>query len=363
MTNFYPMHGRSKMVKEGMRTRDGHVIEWSAHLLEPRTLNIYSRPEPRIIHRDPATSGAALPSNLRFRDSPTWRLPVSFDRQRWWVTSANAYVPPSDPKAPTFAWNPLLPLSKQWSAIRTTSALVVDLLDDWTIHHAFHGVRSELEVGYSRLFERADHVFANAEGTLALAHRFGRSDAHLLLNGCDPERFSARSRAAGPLTVGYVGKIGRRVDLPLVLEAVRTLPHFRFVFVGPLLDGPLDSALMQAPNFEHRGDAHYRDVPAILEEFDLGWIPHQVGEGEVGGDVIKAYEYRAAGLPVLSTPIAGQRERALPGVTVLDRVEHVDYLEGYSGLERIPREPFRIPRELTWRFKAQAMLRSAGLVE
>ena len=52
------------------------------------------------------------------------------------------------------------------------------------------------------------------------------------------------------------------------------------------------------------GDRRVEDVPAYLAAFDVAWIPHRVGEGETGGDLMKKYEYWAAGRQVVTTAVA-----------------------------------------------------------
>jgi hypothetical protein len=107
------------------------------------------------------------------------------------------------------------------------------------------------------------------------------------------------------------------------------------------------------------GDVHYRNYPRLLSTWDIGWIPHRTGsEGEIGGDVIKLYEYRAAGLPTFMTPIEGAG-RGLPGVRVYRAAELASVLAEFVQCQlgsRIPREPTVIPQQLTWRSKATTML-------
>ncbi|WP_224786014.1 glycosyltransferase [Microbacterium caowuchunii] len=240
--------------------------------------------------------------------------------------------------------------------------VVLDLLDDWTVHFAFDTIKDEVDDAYRKAFANATHITANAEGTAALARRYGRDDVILLPNGCDPDRFSSSSKAQGRTTVGYVGKIGERVDLELVIDTAKALPDVRFVFAGPVLDAHYSPALASISNIELLGDVHYDDVPALLQSFDVGWVPHRVGRGEVGGDVIKTYEYRAAGLPALSTPIVGAGERGLSGVVTLDRSRHAAWIADRVLLgPRIPREEAPIPPEATWRNKATRILRLLGL--
>lgn len=238
----------------------------------------------------------------------------------------------------------------------------LDLLDDWTVHRGFQCIWSEAEEAYERLFSVAHSVSANSEGTLALAERFGRGDALLLPNGVDPERFSSVPLAQGPITVGYVGKIGRRLDSNLIATTIKAFPSVKFVFAGPVLERGYVDEVAKLPNVHMLGDVHYSSVPDLLSTFDIGWVPHDVENGQVGGDAIKIYEYRASGLPVVTTPIIGTRERPIDGVRVVNAIEQLDCLkELVSGVERVPREPMTIPPSMTWENKAQRILNSLML--
>lgn len=359
----YPMHGHRKLTMEGYRTRDGHFIEWfGRHFADVGTVQVHSRPEPagfdRLKSMRPGRRAPA-PPNVGFVDSSVFRLPNMRDRFRWWSDSA-AHYPQStvDPHTPAIMWNPFMAVSSVSGQLFTPERTTVfDLLDDWTIHYAFEGVRDAVDNAYRTLFDCVTHVTANAEGTLELAHRFGRTDAVLLPNGCDPERFSTESTASGPLRVGYIGKLGRRINDQLIVAACEALPEIEFLIAGPILDGDIDKKLARFSNCTLVGDIHYDDVPALMQTFDIGWVPHHVGEGEVGGDVIKTYEYRAAGLPVLSTPISGIRSRGLEAVTVLDASDHVAWLAAKLAehSERVPRAATPFPEDATWKRKSAAL--------
>lgn len=357
----FPMHGQMKLLAEGYRTRDGHLIEWFGRLNSNEgTVAVLSRPEPHVLR--PLTYRARLKppaANTRPFDSYSWAIPDISDRRRWWTQSRGSYMLPSgNTGIPAVVWNPLVGISNIWDELETGGRKIsVDLLDDWTLHYAFQSIRPQVEEAYKRIFDRADIVTANAEGTLALAHRFGRTDAVLLTNGCDPERFNPVSNASGRITVGYVGKIGKRVDLSLVQNCAAALPEVDFVFAGPILDKHYGPALGKLPNVKLLGDVHYDDVPKLLESFDIGWVPHNVGEFEVGGDVIKTYEYRAANLPVLSTPVAGAGQRDLGSVYVFPAEKHAAWLRGKTaGQTRIEREPGAIPKGHTWESKSKFIL-------
>lgn len=363
----FPMHGFSKMVEEGFRTRDAHLIEWMARLLPDGAVEVISRPEPRLLTMPRRIFRRSHESSLvplSDHSIETWRVPRPGDRRKWWVDSARHYEPPREAaSAPAVIWNPFVSVSNISSAVFNGSRLTIaDLLDDWTVHYAFAGIRTEVENAYKRLFAQVEHVTANSEGTAALARRFGRTDVELITNGVDPERFDTRSFATGQMTVGYVGKIGHRIDLQLVCDAARALPTVRFVFAGPILDPGYREPLSAEPNIDLLGDVHYDKVPSLLATFDVGWVPHRVGEFEVGGDVLKTYEYRAAGLSVLTTPVQGAGKRGLGAVAVADARDHVRLLgEMAARGPRIPRDVTSIPKEHTWEAKARLILSMAGI--
>ena len=362
----YPLHGQHKLSNHGYRTRDGHIIEWLGRFAAERAsiINVISRPEPLVLApfrriRGPVALGTVPVQTI------TWRVP-NLDPKQWWVRSAPAYPKVARfGQAPVVTWNPftaMAPIGRSPFSRGRTVAL--DLLDDWTVHYAFRSIRREVEDAYRHAFDSSSVVFANAEGTLALAHRFGRSDAQLITNGVDPDKFAVTPNAHGPLTIGYAGLIGNRLNAQLISDVCEALPHVRFVFAGPFVDAgsKYQKLLTNIPNVELVGDVYYGDLPALLATFDLGWVPHAVGEGELGGDAIKIYEYRAAGLQVLTTPIMGAGRVLSDGVHVIPAAEQVSWLiEATTGSERLDRVAADIPAELTWRFKAQRFAEALGL--
>lgn len=349
----FPMHGQSKLSSEGYRTRDGHIIEWLAKLNTTKPVAVISRPEPAPLAVRKNKNVAANTVDISTR---SWQVPDLRNRRRWWVKSASSY--PSlanvDPTLPAVAWNPFVALAPDVSnPFQGKRRVVFDLLDDWTVHFAFADIRDEVLEAYEAAFAKADVVTANAEGTLELAHRFGRDDAILLPNGVDPDRFSHREEPTGPLNVGYVGKIGKRVDLDCIVKTAQANPAVTFTFAGPILDEEYRAPLRSLPNLKLLGDVHYLEVPRLLQTFDIGWVPHRVGEGEVGGDVIKTYEYRAAGLPVLATPFAGVMERGFAELFVLDAQQHPQWIADIASRStRVPRVEENIPEPMTWESKA-----------
>ncbi|WIB26930.1 hypothetical protein [Curtobacterium sp. MCSS17_015] len=354
----YPMHGQTKLSAEGYRTRDGHVIEWLGRLVGD--VDVISRPEPIPTAFLPLR-GLPPAAGTRSIRSVAHTIPLSSDRRRWWPRATPSYprIPSSASSTPAIVWNPFTALAPEpRNPFHSGRVVLLDLLDDWTRHFAFATISREVERAYRAAFARADHVTANGEGTAALARRFGRDDVVLIPNGCDPDAFDPEPLAAGATVVGYVGKLGRRLDVDGVLATAAALPEVDFRFAGPILDPSWVAPLREMRNIALIGDVRYDRLAGLLQTFDVGWVPHRVGGGEVGGDVIKTYEYRAAGLPVLSTPIDGAGDRGVDGVHTASISAHAAIIGGWITDEgRVRRHPAQLPATVTWRNKTEILVR------
>lgn len=350
------MHGEMKLRAEGYRTRDAHLLEW---LARSRQITVVSRPEPfpriRVSLR---RARGASPERLTFVSPEVLAPSALWAGKRWWLTS-NRYLPPVDGPGVILAWNPMA--AAHYAKHAPQRRLVFDFLDDWLRHHSLESIHREVREAYALICDVADTVICNSEDTLARAHSMGRDDAILLPNGCDPERFTTESFATGDMPViGYAGKLGRRLDFDLIDHVVASLPGCRFVFAGPVMDRRTHRWFSARPNLEWLGDVHYLDYPLTLARFDVGWVPHDPGDGAVGGDAIKIYEYRATALPVVSTPIVGADR--LDGVRVATGggfVEALERIVAAARAGRVPREPLdEFPVEHTWQHKAEVVERS-----
>jgi glycosyltransferase involved in cell wall biosynthesis len=97
-----------------------------------------------------------------------------------------------------------------------------------------------------------------------------------------------------------------KLDFPLIAELARLRPSWSFALVGPV--GPGDprtdvSQLAAEPNVHLLGARAYRDLPAVLRAADAGLIPYAANQLTASIFPMKVYEYLAAGLPVVATPL------------------------------------------------------------
>ena len=165
---------------------------------------------------------------------------------------------------------------------------------------------------------RVDLVVATATGLAERARALGARHVLHLPNACDPAPFLT-GRGAEPEDLGgvgrpraiYAGAIDHWFDVELVAETARLAPEWSFVLLGPVRTdlGPLD----RHPNVRVLGPRPYESLPRYLLAADAGLVPFRCTALTDAIHPIKLYEYCAAGLNVVATPM---RETASLGAPV-----------------------------------------------
>jgi glycosyltransferase involved in cell wall biosynthesis len=126
------------------------------------------------------------------------------------------------------------------------------------------------------------------------------------------------------VVLGYIGCLGSWFDWPLVLQLARRLPRARLELIGPRHVSPpgnLPSNIYMFPPCKQSEASNH------LAGFSAGLIPFRNNSLTAGVDPIKYYEYRAAGLPVLSTSFGEMALRkAEDGVYFLDQANDLSLL-------------------------------------
>jgi glycosyltransferase involved in cell wall biosynthesis len=190
--------------------------------------------------------------------------------------------------------------------------LVYHCADDYAHMRGFPSTLPELE---AELCRWADVVITTSE-TLRQERCQWNPNTHWIPNGADVDHFAQRVAPAAELRdlqrpiIGFVGGLSQWIDVQLVRELALTRPEWTFVLIGPLT---IDvSPIRGLANVRLLGPRSYADLPAYLGAMDVGLIPFRQDPVTYHADPIKAYEYLAAGLPVVAT-----------GLPALQRLDHV----------------------------------------
>lgn len=182
-------------------------------------------------------------------------------------------------------------------------------VDEYT---AFSGVNTSalLEIE-ADLLRKANLVIVSAE-KLQQTKQSPFGPTLLVRHGVDYSHFRTALDAATPIPqeltdlpkpiIGYFGLIAEDwVDIPLLIHVARSIPNGTLVLVGK---STMDvSALAREPNVRLTGRMPYASLPGFCKGFDVALIPFPISPVTLHANPLKAREYLAAGLPVVSTPI------------------------------------------------------------
>lgn len=159
---------------------------------------------------------------------------------------------------------------------------------------------------------KSDIVIATSK-VLYRERKRDHDNTHLVPHGVDFEHF-ARAAAhpdhAPPddlesiphPVLGYMGLISDYVDLDLLAGAAGARPRWSFVLIG---SARCETATLEGiANVHLLGPKAYDELPAYLRHFDVGLIPFRMNRLTRAVNPIKLREYLAAGLPVVSSPMA-----------------------------------------------------------
>lgn len=191
-------------------------------------------------------------------------------------------------------------------------AVVYHCYDEYA---AFTGAdRARVEADEVELLRSADLVLTVSEGLYEKKRAFN-ANTHLVRNGVDYELFATAQDPALPVAADLrdlprpiVGCVTRIVpeyfDAELLEEVFRRRPDWTFVVVGPVsAQSAALSALMSLPNVHLIGRRDFSELPSYLKAFDACLIPYVLTTNKQVADPLKAYEYMAAGKPIVSKPL------------------------------------------------------------
>ncbi|MDQ4143940.1 MAG: UDP-galactopyranose mutase, partial [Actinomycetota bacterium] len=207
-----------------------------------------------------------------------------------------------DPGSKPIVWL-YTPMAAEMAKDLSPEMLVYDVMDDLA---SFKHAPESLRMQESQVLQKADLVFTGGRSLYQRVHKRRPDKTFLFPSGVDQDHYaSARDRESGTgaPVAGYVGVIDERLDLDLIEDLALRLPDWCIEMVGPVVKID-ESSLPQAPNIRYSGQQPYEKLPEVMARFDVALMPFALNEYTKSISPTKTLEYLAAGLPVVSTPVA-----------------------------------------------------------
>jgi glycosyltransferase involved in cell wall biosynthesis len=209
-----------------------------------------------------------------------------------------------------------------WSYVPQADWLVETLQPSAIVYHCVDDIAAQKGVAAAAFREFEAHFAARADLVLAsapaLAERMRTLNDRVFYapNVADTERF-ATALGEGPTDeaiaalpwprVVFTGAVvATKLDLELIEGVARSRPGWSIALVGPVgLGDPLTdiSPLERLPNVHLLGGRPYAKLPEVLRGADVALVPYAINDLTRSVFPMKVYEYLAAGLPVVTTPL------------------------------------------------------------
>ncbi|HUN77927.1 MAG TPA: glycosyltransferase [Solirubrobacteraceae bacterium] len=212
-----------------------------------------------------------------------------------------------------------------WAYVPQAEALVEPLRPELVVYHCVDDVSAIAGVDVPsfhaterRFAEQADLVLASAPALAARLRRYSGNviyapnvaDTALFSTALDADSADRADPAVDALPrprIVFTGAIvSTKLDIPLICTLAGEHPEWSFALVGPIGPGDprTDVSLLREPaNIHLLGPRRYEQLPAVLRAADAGLIPYLRNPVTESVFPMKVYEYLAAGLPVVATPL------------------------------------------------------------
>lgn len=184
--------------------------------------------------------------------------------------------------------------------------LIYDCVDDW---EGFTGADSRLPFWETELCERADQIWVVSRHLQEKLNRWEQKIRYVP-NGVDFSHFSDAPNYTTQTTqkktrrnLTYIGAIFNWFDARLVSEVSKLLYDWDINLYGPQDLSVEQLKWLDRPNIKLHGKKSYSELPKLLADADVAMIPFLINDLIRGTSPIKLYEYLAAGVPVVATPM------------------------------------------------------------
>lgn len=251
------------------------------------------------------------------------------------------------------------------SAISQGFTVVYWCLDDWDEINKAQRCTFHRESNEVFICKNAHHVIATADNLKDKIERIANVAATVIENGINLDQFY-KSKPVNPPkdmligeegTATYWGELGGRwIDYDLIETVAKLNPQIAFNLIGPAHHA---EKVIELPNVAYLGPKKITKLYRYGLYSDYGLIPFKANALTHAVNPIKAYEYIACGLPIVTPDL--KELHKFPNLLVYDNAE--DLSEKLRNKEWEPSHYKTICEfldESTWKKRALSLLKVVG---
>lgn len=222
------------------------------------------------------------------------------------------------------------------------------------------------------LLSKADLVFTHSLGLKQLYGPLCRKPIELVASAADVEHFQAEIDVH-PMMAGIpqprlavMGTLDTRIDFELLISIANSRRDWHLVLIGQLKRTSAgSSSLLSLANVHFLGPQPYSVLPALLIGADIGLVPYRITEMTRFINPLKAYEYLACGIPVISTQLP-ELEILSPWVQIIPVKENLPsfyshFIDGIESALQADNSSIRKERrasasQFSWDFRVERIM-------
>lgn len=240
---------------------------------------------------------------------------------------------------------------------------IFDAVDDWLTQGSYKKQKKQLKDNYQFIKEQSNLIFTVSK--YLKEELFENQDnTHWLANGVDLDYFQ-KTKEKHPLLqnipqpiIGFLGILQDRINLDILFYLAKNNPDKSIVLAGPIWKNFPKNKFKRFKNVHFLGPINHKEIPQLYNSFNIGIIPYKTNRFIKSTDPMKFYEYLAASLPIVSTPVAGL-ERFADLIQVAATPEKFDELVNQAigeSKSELTEDKLKILKNNTWQKRIGKML-------
>lgn len=375
-----PYHDWRKIINEGFRTRDAHLIEHFSLNSEIQKVVVINRPTTKLELY--SKGGQNISGQVIYSDGNFSLYKINeklfvidfilndsirqvFKRNRWFFdTFAKKGIAEFVLKCKdALGIKDFYCISHNIYAYSLFEKIsdkkyIFDAYDNLLLFPALKKYKSSFLKAYNGYFSSKKSIIVtnSISNNNYFTNHFSTQYIHLLTNGVDQDRFSSDDyeipekikNIPSPI-IGFGGKISHLIDVDLFEYVIKDNPKYSFVVMGQVLDKNIFKKFKKMPNVYYLGDIKYDEYPEYVKSIDIAIIPYVTGKNETGANTIKVYEFIAADKEILGTNGCGL-ESLTEFVTIADNKKDFSIkLRGLVGASKLKKRK-ELPLKYTWKY-------------